>query len=575
MASVQTLLTQFAGNTSLHGASQIIRAKRHVTKLVWVTIFIGATVMFAIQLTQLFIKYYKHEKRNVVEMRELDNNSLPLITVCIPQIFKAATLNKLYELYRHNKTKRDEIISNTDNEFIHSFSSFYDNVMTKLYSKDLSHLFDPSQWSSQKFLRNLLFNFNWPAFKDELISAEDVLFLPGEHFEVIFSHFQDGLFLFDYDAQCFTLKFRLKQIKVYFVLISEYHLMPKKSAKSSISPIIAELLKGYLGNFGASIYVHSQGNQHNSFNNRHDVQPNQHMSFFVDIRKTERLDVPYGNCTRSYALDHHPNAIYEQFTCEVWGHINSVIKRCGCLPAVVKKGFSTSNPHLENVPVCDADLIASKLLTSKNVSTQHLIYAIKQYRSMESCFKTDYDYASTKHKHCCPEECIDYTYNVDKSWLYMNEEERDSSYLHAQYYINYLIKQNYKKRLAYLRFNKEHICGKDYTRPNILCHAGIPIESVTKTLSTIIVQLQPQIMVNKEYPDYTLLQLMSDIGGQLGLWIGMSIITIFELLNLFAKLLHALFKCKLKQNKLDKRNHKNTVKYISPNQSAKIDSIEL
>ena len=48
-----------------------------------------------------------------------------------------------------------------------------------------------------------------------------------------------------------------------------------------------------------------------------------------------------------------------------------------------------------------------------------------------------------------------------------------------------------------------------------------------------------------EQPDYTFNQLVSDIGGQLGIWVGISIITLAECLELFFRLLRHVFKAKL------------------------------
>ncbi|CAB4037868.1 degenerin deg-1-like, partial [Paramuricea clavata] len=41
---------------------------------------------------------------------------------------------------------------------------------------------------------------------------------------------------------------------------------------------------------------------------------------------------------------------------------------------------------------------------------------------------------------------------------------------------------------------------------------------------------------------YDEINLLADVGGQLGLWIGVSVITVFELIELFALILTRLFK---------------------------------
>ena len=48
------------------------------------------------------------------------------------------------------------------------------------------------------------------------------------------------------------------------------------------------------------------------------------------------------------------------------------------------------------------------------------------------------------------------------------------------------------------------------------------------------------IVVTEEVPDYELPQLISDIGGQLGVWIGMSVVTMSESLVLIFRLLRCL-----------------------------------
>ena len=48
-----------------------------------------------------------------------------------------------------------------------------------------------------------------------------------------------------------------------------------------------------------------------------------------------------------------------------------------------------------------------------------------------------------------------------------------------------------------------------------------------------------QVVVRQDVPSYTIIMLLSDIGGTLGLWAGISIISVFELLELIIKVCYA------------------------------------
>ena len=48
------------------------------------------------------------------------------------------------------------------------------------------------------------------------------------------------------------------------------------------------------------------------------------------------------------------------------------------------------------------------------------------------------------------------------------------------------------------------------------------------------------VIKTTESPDYDIIRLVSDIGGQLGLWIGVSVITLVEVLQLVALVVRVL-----------------------------------
>ena len=65
-------------------------------------------------------------------------------------------------------------------------------------------------------------------------------------------------------------------------------------------------------------------------------------------------------------------------------------------------------------------------------------------------------------------------------------------------------------------------------------------KKMASELSQISVKLTTlDVTVTSEVPEYSISQLLSDIGGQLGLWIGMSAITVFEMIEVLLNLAKA------------------------------------
>lgn len=65
-------------------------------------------------------------------------------------------------------------------------------------------------------------------------------------------------------------------------------------------------------------------------------------------------------------------------------------------------------------------------------------------------------------------------------------------------------------------------------------------KKMASELSQISVKLTTlDVTVTSEVPEYSISQLLCDIGGQLGLWIGMSAITVFEMIEVLLNLAKA------------------------------------
>jgi len=60
-------------------------------------------------------------------------------------------------------------------------------------------------------------------------------------------------------------------------------------------------------------------------------------------------------------------------------------------------------------------------------------------------------------------------------------------------------------------------------------------------LTRVVVHIaDSNVIKTTESPDYDLIRLVSDIGGQLGLWIGVSVITLVEVVQLVAVIVRVL-----------------------------------
>ena len=130
-----------------------------------------------------------------------------------------------------------------------------------------------------------------------------------------------------------------------------------------------------------------------------------------------------------------------------------------------------------------------------------------------------------EHCYCYP-PCNDIVYDASYSLSILPEwtDEHSAFYADVENYMeNYLSPE----KKAILEMNIKE--GGNYR------------QTVFKFLSRLNVHIaDSNIMKTIEAPDYEAIRLISDLGGQLGLWIGISVMTLFEVLQLFADVLRYL-----------------------------------
>ena len=247
----------------------------------------------------------------------------------------------------------------------------------------------------------------------------------------------------------------------------------------------------------------------------YDILPGHATSIGFDITEHERLSEPYSTCRGVDSMSLEDNLTYSFTECKNMCIHKHVTGECGCFPTryVVRKDYTTSN-----ISSCANDIFTEPAITKKmlDCQTTHL-----------QNIETGLDYAQDCN---CHSSCEDTKYSVTISqsefpsqnsifsfWDVVLEDHPNRESIKAY---------NYYKSLQQQNVSTDEL--KAWTRQHFL---RLNIYANSKT-----------VFVTEEIPMYTPVDLMSQIGGCLGLWLGISIITVVEFFDLAFRLIHLLLK---------------------------------
>lgn len=270
---------------------------------------------------------------------------------------------------------------------------------------------------------------------------------------------------------------------------------------------------------GVRVVIHPPRTNPYPFTEGYDVPPGFSASFGIRPKRNIRIGPPHGKCS-----NHNPfgdgSQRYRLMACQKMCLQHYIVETCGCADV----GMPVL-PLRSNISWCRSDReLPDNCMFTASKECLRLMMKLHERIQCVRATKARITKNTTAMQDCnCFPPCDEVSYDVS----YSLSKWPASGYEGDAAYFDVFGIEKFNER-----FNKSETQGKYelFTR-----HFNVTRrEEAMKDFARLNVYIaDSNVVKTQESEDYTRNQLVSDIGGQLGLWVGISIITLAEVLELF------------------------------------------
>lgn len=304
--------------------------------------------------------------------------------------------------------------------------------------------------------------------------------------------------------------------------------MTNKNNEVRVIPGLQQSRSPVSASDGVRVIIHPENTTPFPFTEGYDVPPNFSASFAIRARKNIRIGPPHGQCTNTNPFSPDSQKKYRVIECQRMCVQKKILDECNCL--------DSSFPILSNVTAkfCRQDDIFPEICTVKAspVCMEIMLKAYERIKCSQRVQRSVLINATNIFYQCschpaCNETSYDISYSLSK-WPTPTYES-DSTFVEIFLLENFTMPSKTIDFMNEIQYEERQKIMEEFLRLNVYV-------------------ADSNVMKTEESPEYTINQLVSDIGGQAGLWIGMSVITVAEILSV----LFSLFKKNDKQ--VNRRN---------------------
>jgi len=559
--SLRKHLEHFAQNTSMHGFGRVILTKKPEKRVAWVIVFLSAWALFAFQLTSVLATYFKYSKKTTIEFAA-GGAPFPAITLCNMQSLDFYVIDKFLKRNESLRSNSNDSLKETlgrDNSFAYH-SKLLEEVLYRYWLLERAQSSDFSDLNDMFSRTNFIANLPTEASNEIAIKQHEfVVKCKYGNSTCLFTEIPDPYYL-----RCFTFeppqtrKTSFKNFKSLSEGVANgFSVIAFTGTKSIEDDIQEKLLPGVYengsalsGSSGIRVVIHPPGTEPFPLTEGYDVPPGYQASIGIVPERRKRLGKPYGLCARKNRYqknyideirgsDTEEQEPYRKISCERMCMQQKVINDCKC--------FDDTLPDMGNVDCNNENScwLAKKKNRKGNDTGRGKIQTCRSIVSFEECALDDKCnvsiVADTLENIRCADNIIETLMtdlkSLSKCKCYAPCDE-------FRYQVSYSLAKwpssGYEGRSVYADIFKngnfiDRFTGdKREMYSNYVSRSGM--QSLNDFAKVNVYITDSNVMQIIEEPATTITQLISEIGGQLGIWIGVSVITISEVLETIMKI---------------------------------------
>ncbi|CAH1785144.1 unnamed protein product [Owenia fusiformis] len=538
---MKEIVSEFTSNTSGHGWGMVGRTSSKFGKALWIAITLISTIAAIIWVATIIVRYVKYETIDRVEAK-VDDIIFPSVTVC--------------PLYGYSQEKLGEVYSDPNHDFL-SHINFLNSLSVN--SAEIGQITNETYLS---FLKTVVSSAKSNRGFYESLGVAGISAMGHElhNFIPVCLYQENDCTEADFKKlvhheykNCYT--FNGGDINLTKPIIASTGAQKGLSLtlyleNSEDSYVTYDTNRVLTAASGARVIIHEKGTLPDPDNEGFDVEPGHLINVALSANKRQLMSPPWGECAEHNTL-HSTDYKYTRDTCKIKCMEKVIEQQCGCrqdlLPVEINE---TTNA---GVQACGKFNREEWLKASEANST-----VLKEDIARVRCAKEDFSWTTLSEgiPDCeCEYNCTYVNYQIETSqsvWPMRGSE--------LDFYCQLSYTQNASES-AFLKWFYNSIgiyCSNIMEYVNVSQKYGNEVRANVLRVNVYFKNLEMKYTIQEE--GFPLVSMISEIGGVLGIFIGVSIITILELFVFCSGIIYALIGSKKVSSEIDVKEITSTSK---------------